>query len=125
MRWSVCAVLVLGVTAIGCPGKQGSAPSGSGSQGQGTGAPIVTNAKTCDDVRGKLELLYRAEGELREPKRIDEFVADNTAMVLADCAREPARFVPCIARAQSVNEVEKQCVVPLDDDGTEAEAGGR
>ena len=46
---------------------------------------------------------------------------ENTTMVMNDCAKDPATFVPCIAKVQSIAELEKQCVVPLDEEGTEGD----
>lgn len=120
-RWPVLLVMV----ACACPNKQTAGP-GTGSAGSGTvtvtgvGTP-VSNANTCDEVKPRIEKLYRAEAQAKEPKRIEDYVADNTAMVMADCAKDPARFVPCISSAATVADLEKQCVVPLDDEGTEGD----
>ena len=95
--------------------------TGGGQVGSGTAAPPpVSAAKTCDDVKPRVEQMYRSEAQSREPKRVDEYVADNTHMVMTDCAKDPAKAVPCLAKAGSIAELEKQCVVPLDDEGTEA-----
>ena len=112
-RWVLlCAVLAA------CPSK----PSTTNGSGSGTGsAPVVAGAKTCADVKAKVEGLYRAEGQVKEPKRVDAFVADNTTMVMNDCEKDPAKFVPCLANAQSIADIEKQCVVPLDEEGTEGD----
>lgn len=116
-RWLVLVVMV----ACACPNKQTTGP-GTGSAGSGTPVtPPVSNANTCDEVKPRIETLYRAEAQTRDPKRVDDFVADNTAMVMADCAKDPARFVPCISSAPTVADLEKQCVVPLDDEGTEGD----
>lgn len=114
-RWVLLAVL-----ASGCTGKQTTAPTGTGSQ-QGSGVPVA-GAKTCADVQAKVEALYRAEAEVKEPKRVAEAVADNTAMVMNDCNKDPGKAVPCLVKAQSVSELEQQCLVPLDDEGTEGES---
>ncbi len=107
------AVVVL--VACACPSKQPAAP------GSGTAAVVVKNPTTCADVQPKIEQLYRDDAQQREPKRVDELVADNTHMVMADCAKDPARTVPCVANAQSVAELEKLCLIPLDEEGTEGE----
>lgn len=113
-RW----VLLLTLVAA-CPGKP--ATNGTGQGGSGSGAPVVTNAKSCADVGAKIEALYRAEAQAKEPKRVDGFVADNTTMVMNDCNKDPAIVVPCLAKAQSIAELEKNCLVPLDDEGTEGD----
>ncbi len=115
--WLVLFALV----ACACPSKQAAGPTvGSGSD-TGSAATVVT-AATCDGVRAKIEGLYRAEAQQKEPNRVDEAVADNTKMVMTDCAKDPAKFVPCLAKAQTIGELEKDCIVPLDEEGTEGEA---
>jgi hypothetical protein len=112
MRWLAPVIL-----ACGCSGK----PAGSASAGAGGG----TSAGRCDAVRGKIEQLYRTEARAREPGRIDEAVADNTAMVMTDCAKAPARVTPCIAAATTAAELEARCLAPIDDEGTEGDRVGR
>ena len=122
-------LLFLAMVACACPNKQASGPTGTVGSGTGAGPgsngePAVlptSGGSSCDDVKGRVEQLYRAEAQAKEPKRVDEAVADNTAMVMADCNKDPARFVPCLAKAPSVAELEKQCLVPLDEEGTEGE----
>ena len=109
MRWLALVMLV-----AACPGKPPSGPGGSGS-GSGSGEPVAT----CEALRGKLEQLYRAEATEREPKRVDDYVADNTTMVLADCAKQGDVAIRCIDAAASIAEIESRCVVPLDDEGSE------
>jgi hypothetical protein len=43
-------------------------------------------------------------------------------MAMADCAKDPAKAVPCLAAVPSVAELEKHCLVPLDDEGTDGDA---
>ena len=78
-------------------------------------------AKTCDDVKARVADLYRAEAKVKEPSRVDDAVADNTAMVMKDCAKQPGAAVPCLAKVATVAELEKQCLIPIDDEGTEGE----
>ncbi len=120
MKWWLVALAV-----SACSSTHGTG-AGSGSMGSsGVTAPPVANAKTCDDVKPRVEQMYRGEAQIKEPKRVDEAVADNTAMVMRDCAKDPAKAVPCLAAAGSVVELEKQCLVQLDDEGTEGEALGK
>ncbi|HUJ63075.1 MAG TPA: hypothetical protein VLX92_31475 [Kofleriaceae bacterium] len=111
MRWLIPIALV----ACASPSKSPAAPTGAGSGS----APA---AATCDGVRSRVEQLYRAEARAKEPTRVAEATADNTAMVMADCAKDPATRVPCLEKADSVAQIEKDCVIPLDDEGTEGEA---
>lgn len=105
------ALLLL--VACACPAKKPV------QQGRGSAVPLVT-ATTCDGVKPRVEQLYRAEAEAKEPKHVDEAVADNTQMVMNDCVKDPAKTVPCLAKAATVSELEKGCLIPLDDEGTEA-----
>jgi hypothetical protein len=67
----------------------------------------------CDEVRAHVEQLYRSA--IAEPAA-DEIEA-NVHMVLADCRTDPGRFAPCVRAAQTVAQLEAQCVIPLDDEG--------
>jgi hypothetical protein len=93
-----CVLLVV-LVACACPNKPTTGPSGTGGVGSGTGdvtnvgtTPPTTGASTCDDVRTRVEQLYRADAQAKEPKRVDEAVADNTAMVMNDCKKDPAKL---------------------------------
>lgn len=108
-------VLVL-MVACACPSKKPVQQQ----TGAGSAAPPVATATTCEGVKPRVEELYRAEAQQKEPKRVDEAVADNTQMVMNDCAKDPGKTVPCLAKAASVAELEKTCLIPLDDEGTEA-----
>lgn len=113
--------LVVLVAVVACSGT----PTGPTTTGSGSATTVVTppsHAKTCADVKPRVEQLYRAEAQSKEPKRVDEAVADNTTMAMNDCAKDPAKIVPCLASVPSVAELEKQCLIPLDDEGTEGEA---
>jgi hypothetical protein len=111
------------LAACSCPGKA-TVPTGTttAATGSGSSAPAVA---TCDGARAKLDALYRAEAQIKEPKRVDAAVADNVAMALADCAKDPARIAPCLATADSVATIEKQCLIALDEEGTEGEGRAR
>ncbi len=109
-------VVLLVMVACACPSKKPVQQTTAGSGG----APPVASATTCDGVKPRIEQLYRAEAQAKEPKRVDEAVADNTQMVMNDCAKDPAKLVPCLAKATTVSELEKDCLIPLDDEGTEA-----
>ncbi len=106
------------LAACACPQKPASQPTGGSGSGSGSSAPV---ASACDGVKAKVEQLYRAEGQQREPKRVEEYVADNTHMVMADCAKQPDKAVPCITAAQTVPDLETKCLIPLDEEGTEGD----
>jgi hypothetical protein len=108
-------VMLLGCA---CPAKPATTPP----TGSGSGSAVVpATFSTCDGARPKVEALYRAEAQAKEPKRVDEAVADNTAMVMKDCAKQPDKTVACLGRVTTVAELEKDCLIPLDPEGTEGE----
>ena len=112
MRWLV-------VLLIACSSKQGATTNGSG-----VGGSAEPPAPGCDGARPKVEQLYRAEATANreKPERIAEAVSDNTTMVMAECAKSPDKVVACINRVATAAELEKQCLAPLDDEGSEGEA---
>jgi hypothetical protein len=120
MRWTLAlAVLV----ACACPSKQTGTPTTTGSgtpTGSSGGAPPT--ATGCEGVRAKVQQLYRAEAQVKEPKRVEEAVADNTAMVMGDCAKAPDQVSACIARVTTINDLEATCLPQLDDEGREGDA---
>lgn len=123
-RWH-WVMLMASMLACACSSKPAQPTTGSqGTVGSGVTPPPVgaSSAKTCADVKPRVEQLYRAEAQSKEPKRVEDAVADNTAMAMTDCAKNPAVVVPCLAGAGSVADLEKRCLVPLDDEGTEGEA---
>lgn len=121
MRWLV----LLAVSA--CSSTHATGPTGGPTAGAtaGDAPPVVEHATSCDEVRPRVEAMYRAEAQAREPQRVEEATADNTTMVMNDCARDPAKAVPCLAKVGTIAELEQQCLIPLDDEGTEGERFAR
>jgi hypothetical protein len=110
----VAIVMLLGCA---CPAKPATTPPPAGS-GSNVAPPVATS---CDAQKSKVEALYRAEAQAKEPKRVDEATADNTAMVMKDCAKQPDKASACLAKVTTVAELEKECLIPLDPEGTEGE----
>jgi len=106
-------VLVIAVAAC-CPGVPTPARAGSGAAGSAAGAGSA-QASSCEAARPHVADLYRAE--LANPALVD----DNTAMVMKDCAKDPARVAACAARAKTVAELEHTCLIALDPEGTEGD----
>lgn len=79
------------------------------------------DATTCEGIKPRVEALYRAEAQQREPKRVEAAVADNTTMVMNDCAKD-AKLIACLAKVATISELEKTCLIPIDDEGTEGGA---
>jgi hypothetical protein len=109
-----CALLVL--VLAGCPSKPPT------TTGTGSGSATPPTADACGSIRAKVEGLYRAEAQQKEPERVEEAVRDNTDMVLGECAKNPAAIEPCVANAQAIDIIEKTCLAPLDEEGSEGEA---
>jgi hypothetical protein len=115
MKWLVLVALM----ACGSPSKPPVVASGGSTASGGAAA-----SSACDAVRGKVEQLYRAAAH-GEPARVAEMVADNTTMVMNDCARAPDQAPACITAATTVQELEARCLVPIDDEGTEGDRRAR
>ena len=73
----------------------------------------------CQALEQELTSLYREQAtqEGVAPALQDEFVADNLHMVLSDCRAAPKTVLPCLQRVSSVPEIERSCLIPLDDEG--------
>lgn len=120
MRWLV----LLAMSACSSTHATGPTGSATGSAAANT-PPVAERATTCDDVRPRVEAMYRAEAQAREPKRVDEATADNTTMVMNDCKKDPSKAVPCLATVGTIAELEQRCLIPLDEEGTEGELFAR
>jgi hypothetical protein len=107
------ALILWSVVACACPDSKPVQKPGSGSD---VTPPV---AGGCDGIKAKVEGLYRAEAQTKEPKRVDGAVADNTAMVMNDCKKDPGRVSACVGKVSTVAELEAKCLKQLDDEGTE------
>ena len=108
------------LVACACPAKP-APTTATGSGTAGGSAAAISNATTCDGVRPRVEALYRGEAQQKEPTRVEEAVSDNTTMVMNDCTKDPGKLVPCLAKVATVADLEKTCLIPLDDEGTEGD----
>lgn len=114
---SKVGVLFLALVACACPNKA-TKKTGEAGTGSGTGVvEVPPGSDPCAAIRPKVEQLYRAEAQANEPKRVDEATADNTAMVMGDCAKAPQKVAACVQAAQTVADIEKTCLVRLDPAG--------
>jgi hypothetical protein len=113
-RW----LLALAICGCGTPPPVEPAGSTSPSGGATSASPTGT---ACDAARAKVEQLYRTSASGQAPARVAELVADNTAMVMNDCATAPDRTSACIAAARTAAELQARCLIPLDDEGTEGD----
>lgn len=114
----VFSLVIITIVACACPNKAAKTGGGSGS-----GSAVLPPATGgCDGAKAKVEALYRAEAEAKEPKRVAEAVADNTTMVMAECAKSPAKVSACIDGAATLKDLETTCLPQLDDEGSEGDA---
>ncbi|HEU4735173.1 MAG TPA: hypothetical protein VFT22_45085 [Kofleriaceae bacterium] len=109
---------------LGCSGKPPQEPAG-GAAGAGAAGGARATSAACEAVRPRVEQLYRAEAQAREPARVDEAVADNTTMVMNDCVKAPDKVAACVRSVPSAKELDARCLIPIDDEGTEGERRGR
>jgi hypothetical protein len=104
------ALIAIGLAA--CGGKT-PPPAGPGS-GSATAGP------RCADATANVTALYEAEAKATDQATHDAtFVDDNVAMVMKDCAADPAKVAPCARTAATVATLEKDCLIPLDEEGSE------
>ncbi|MEZ4402224.1 MAG: hypothetical protein R3B06_19520 [Kofleriaceae bacterium] len=108
----VCGALVAVGCACGSGAKSTGPAGGSGTGGGGAGDPAA-----CDAVALHVTDLYQANAE--RTKLTPGEVADNVAMVLGECKTAPGRVAPCAAKATAVTVLERDCLLPLDDQGSE------
>jgi hypothetical protein len=118
MRWPPVGVrymlVVVAIAACACPKKHGE-PAGTG-QGSGAGSSAAV-ADACTAVKSHVEQLYRVEAQHAEPKRVDEAVADNTRMVMHDCAQDPSVVSACVGAAKTAKDLEANCLARVDEAG--------
>lgn len=118
-RGSALAILVTAAVACHC----GGGGKGGGGAGSGSATPRDPSAPLdprCVQARGSIEALYRTEAAAAklDPARTEEMVRDNTTMVLNECAGRP-EVATCAIKARSSQQLEADCLRPLDDEGTE------
>lgn len=109
MLRAVALGLLMAAISLGCSGKNaGPTPTGGG------GGDGVQPSAACDALRESVVKLYTAA--IADP--VDGEIEDAAHIIMTDCRRDPARFVPCIRGATTVAQLERDCVIPLDEEGT-------
>lgn len=107
---------LIAVALLACGSRTPPAPAEGTSAGTGA-AP----RGPCEAMRARVEQLYRAEAQAKEPARVEAAVADNTAMVMSDCEKAPDKVAACVVAAATVKDLEARCLAPIDDEGTEGD----
>ncbi len=114
---SASLAVTLGLAACACKPRAGGAAIGGDGGGGGGGDPAA-----CAELAPTVRALYQAEAG---PDGLTaEEVADNTELVLAECREAPARVVACARAATGVAQLERDCLAPLDDEGSEGRRFG-
>jgi hypothetical protein len=105
----------------------GAACGGAHPGGTGTGtASGSAAADPCGAAKPNVTALYEAEAKATDQTTHDPtFVGDNVEMVMKDCAKDPAKVGACAKAAASVPALEHDCLVPLDEEGTEGRGIGK
>jgi hypothetical protein len=110
------------VVAAAC--SAGGAPRPTGGDSGRRSAPPAADAldPRCEKVRPRVEALYRRAGTPAADKKQDadlaaDLLAADVAMVMNDCRADPDRVAPCAERAADAAELERACLIPLDDEG--------
>jgi hypothetical protein len=113
MRRKIAAIAAFALLAgAGCPNKSGPKGPGAGDGGD----PVAD--RRCDAQRAHIQQLYEQATTADKPELAADLLEANVAMVMADCAEQPARAAPCIEQAKTAADIERDCLIPLDDEGT-------
>jgi hypothetical protein len=111
------AHLALLLAAAACS-QGGSARPTADDSGGGGPAPADLDPR-CAKVEPHVRALYlKARDPSTEDRALaDDLLAANVAMVMNDCRADPQRVAPCAERAADAAELERSCLIPLDDEG--------
>lgn len=114
MRSAYRALLLAAAAAC----SQGGSPRPKGDD-SGGGPPAPELDPRCARVQPRVRALYQkaqpADG--KDPALAEDLLAANVTMVMNDCRAEPERVAPCAERAPDAAELERTCLIPLDDEG--------
>jgi hypothetical protein len=86
----------------------------------GGGPPPADLDPRCAKIQPQVRALYqKAQGPeaSKDPALAADLLAANLTMVMNDCQTEPDRVAPCAERAPDAAELERTCLIPLDEEG--------
>jgi hypothetical protein len=90
--------------------------------GTGTSSASASASADCKAIEPHVRELYHAEATAAASgEDVEEQTTDNVTMVMNDCAAKPDKVAACAGAAKTVAELEKQCLIPLDDEGSEGD----
>jgi hypothetical protein len=120
----VGSLLLAVVLWSACSCKNGDKSTGGLGGDGGTGKPPPTTGHTAAECDGLTEALTKLYATPAPPDESPEAAAlrrqeqsDNVNMVLTDCRKDPNRVIPCAKTATNTDQLERACMLPLDDDG--------
>ncbi len=99
---------------------QGGSARSKGDDSGGGGPPPADLDPRCAKIQPHVRALYQkgqdpAAG--KDPALAEDLLAANVTMVMNDCQTDPQRVAPCAERVTDVAELERTCLIPLDDEG--------
>jgi hypothetical protein len=122
VRSAYLALLLLACSpGGGTPPQKGGEDSTGGTTTSSGERPAALDPR-CVKVRPRVEALYQQARDPSADKDKDKALADdllaaNVTMVMNDCRAEPERVASCAERATDAAELERTCLIPLDDEG--------
>ena len=99
---------------------KGGSPRPRGEDSGGAGPVPADLDPRCAKVQPHVRSLYQ---KARDPAAgqdkalADDLLAADVTMVMNDCRADPERVAPCAERAADAAELERTCLIPLDDEG--------
>ncbi len=114
-------VAVLAVGACACKNGRKTGPTTGNLSDAGANPDPAACLAQSDTVKAlyekqmAAELAPEADAEARTLAA--QTVADNTEMVMIDCRTNPDRFAPCLAAAVTIEQLERDCLIALDEAG--------
>lgn len=115
MRSAHLALLLAAAAACSQGGSQ--RPKGDDSGG---GTEPADLDPRCAKVQPRVRSLYQKAADPaagKDQALADDLLAANLTMVMNDCRADPERVAPCAERAADAAELERTCLIPLDDEG--------
>jgi hypothetical protein len=106
----------LALLLVACSQSGSAHPRGGEEPGDRT-APADLDPR-CARLRPRVQSLYeKARAPAADTALADDLLAADVTMVMNDCRADPDRVAPCAERAPDVAELERTCLIPLDDEG--------
>lgn len=106
----------LALLLVAC--SQGGSPHPRSGEEPADGTAPAGLDPRCARIRPRVQSLYQKARDPAADKALaDDLLAANVTMVMNDCRADPDRVAPCAERAPDAAELERTCLIPLDDEG--------